>query len=97
MTNMKTRLYPVAVLFVASLGLGATCNGKQVAKGALDVAELSCIFLHDDIQDEAALAKLCEIAQDLLPEVRKLLSARKAAASKKGAASACPSASAEKK
>lgn len=84
---MKTSLRHFAlVLLVSGASLGATCNGRQVAKTVLDVAEMSCLLFHDDIEDEKTLAKMCDIAEDLIPEVRKIVFARKSAMVKKAAA-----------
>lgn len=80
-----------------SLGLlstASTCNGRQVAKTVLDVAEMSCLLFHDDIEDEKTLAKICGIAEELIPDVRKIVFARKSAYAKKAAAAASASASA---
>lgn len=87
----------LATLAIAAAGFGATCNRQQVAYTVLDVAQTACVLLHDQIEDEATLAKTCEVAETLIPELRKLVLARKSAASKKAGASpgaTCPSASA---
>lgn len=77
------KLFLLAPLFLFCTG--ATC-WKPVARGALDLVEYTCLFEHDDIQDEKVLATLCNISDDLIPEVRKVLAAKKAAADKKAAA-----------
>lgn len=84
MTSRSIGTYVIAAAFFSSF-VGATCNGKQVARNALDVAEMSCVLFHEDIQDEAALARACDIAEALIPELRKLLAAKKSAAQKKAA------------
>lgn len=88
-----------------SLGLlttGSTCNGRQVAKTVLDVAEMSCVLFHDEVEDEKTLATICGIAEELIPDIRKIVFARKSATAKKAAAasasaSAAPSASSKGK
>lgn len=85
-----------ATLTIAAAGFGATCNRQQVAHTVLDVAQTACVLLHDQIEDEAVLAKTCDVAEALIPELRKLVLARKDASAKKAAAapsSGCPAAS----
>ncbi len=82
------KLLPIALL--AFFCTGATC-WKPIARTVLDFAELACILEQDDIQDEKALAIACNVSEDLLPEVRKVLAAKRAAAARKAAK---PSASA---
>lgn len=77
------KLFLLAPLFLFCTG--ATC-WKPVARGALDLVEYTCLFEHDEIQDEKVLSALCNISEDLIPEVRKVLAAKKAAAEKKAAA-----------
>lgn len=88
----------LVVLAIASVGLGATCNKHQVAQTALDVAQTTCVLLHDQIDDVSTLAKACDVAEALIPELRKLLFARKTASAKRAGASSssasCPSSSA---
>ena len=87
---------PATVLVALFLGImctGSTCTGRQVANTALDVAEMSCLFFHDDIEDEATLAKICQISEALIPEVRKIIFARKDAMKMKAKAAASASAS----
>ena len=83
----------LGVIGVASTGLGAKCVTAQNARSVLDVAEMACILFHEDIADDAALAHACNISDALIPELRKILSARKAAAAKKMSAGVAPSAS----
>lgn len=84
---LRTSLPFHVVVAALSFGcLGAHCNGTQVAKTVLDAVELSCVLFHDDIEEDAKLAKVCGIAEELLPEVRKVVFARKSAAAKKAAA-----------
>lgn len=89
----------LGVLAVASVGFGATCNRQQVTHTALDVAQATCVLLHDQIDDVSTLAQVCDVAEALIPELRKLIFARKSAAARKASVassssvSACPSAS----
>lgn len=84
-----------SLTLLAFLCTGATC-WKPIARGALDLVELTCILEHDEIQDERALAVACAVSEDLLPELRKILAAKKAAAARKMGKTA-PSASASSK
>lgn len=80
---------------VAAMTSYACIKPSHVA-GALEVAEVTCILLHDQVDDESALARACGISDALIPEIRKILFARKAAAKEraKAASTACPPASA---
>ena len=73
-----------ALGWVTVLGVGAARGG---------VAEMACILVHEDIADDTTLAHVCNISDALVPELRKILSARKAAAAKKMSAGVAPSAS----
>ena len=76
----------IVVLLLASMSIGATCNGRQVAHTVLNVTEAACVLFHEEIEDEATLARACNIAEDLIPEVRKLIYARKSARAMKAKA-----------
>jgi len=91
-----------AIILASSLVLGPTLlavNGCIRAtpggyvKTVLDVAEAACVLVHDNVEDAHWLAKTCNIADDYLPEIEKLVSARKVAAAKKAAMAASASAS----
>lgn len=91
-----------AIIIGSSLFLGPTLlavNGCIRAtpggyvKTVLDVAEAACVLVHDNVEDAHWLAKTCNIADDYLPEIEKLVSARKAAAAKKAAMATSASAS----
>lgn len=74
------------IVLIAGLSLmsaGATCTGRQIAKTVLDVAEMSCVLYHEDVEEEGKLAQICGIAEDLIPEIRKIVFARKSAAKMK--------------
>jgi hypothetical protein len=62
-------------------------------KTVLDVAEAACVLVHDNVDDAHWIAKACNIADDYLPEIEKLVSARKVAAARKAAMAASASAS----
>lgn len=95
---MKNRVGPALLLLALPLmTTGATCRAVEVAKTVLDVAELSCVLFHEEIEDDTTLAKTCGIAQELIPEVRKVIFARKQAMAKKAAAKASAAPSSEKK
>lgn len=70
---------------------------KQNAKTVLNVVEMACVIADEFSKTPREIANACHIADDLIPEVDKLLEARKAAAKKASAststiASVCPSA-----
>lgn len=91
---------PLTVLFAMSLGLlttASTCNGRQVAKTVLDVAEMSCVLFHDEVEDEKVLATLCGIAEELIPDIRKVVFARKSAVARKAAAASASASAASSK
>lgn len=61
--------------------VGCSLFTKQNAKTALDALETTCVLLHNEIADVKALAEICNISQELEPELRDLIAARKIAAS----------------
>ena len=69
---MKTKVAVVVLVAATTWGCLA---GKQIAKGAIDVALAACIAEHPD-DDEAALKEACKWADELAPLVKDLLSAR---------------------
>lgn len=60
--------------FIAGCGLFTKSNIKT----ALDAVQLACVF-ESAITDSDALAKVCDIAEDSVPLVRKLVQQRQAA------------------
>lgn len=62
-------------------------NTTKVIKSVLDVAQIACVLVHDWSDDDSWIAKQCDIADDYLPEVRKLVAARKRAAAMKASGS----------
>lgn len=94
---VRTKTMAMAVFFgpVFAAMTSYACIRPSHVASALEVAEVTCILLNDRIDDESALAKACNISDALLPEIRKILFARKASANEhaKMAASACPQAS----
>lgn len=91
MTQNQTLRFLFA-LAVASIGVGATCVNTRNVNTALDVTQAACVLIHEQVDDAATLAKICNVTDALLPEVRKLIFARKSA-KKMLAASASASAS----
>lgn len=59
---------------------------------ALDAVQIACILVSETVDDEATLAKVCGVSEELIPEVRKVVLARKTAAAHKASASASASA-----
>lgn len=82
---MKKVFMMTAVLLVSIAGIGASCVKPEHVKTALDVRQYTCIILHDYLEDDNLIIKACDLADDLLPEVRKVKAASLAA--KKQAAS----------
>lgn len=77
--------------FVAILATQTTAcslfNAKTL-RTILDVAQVTCIIAHQELGD-ADVAKVCDIADDLIPPMRKVLvESRKASAEAAGKASA---------
>ncbi len=58
-------------------------DNTKVIKSVLDIAQIACVLVHDWSDDESWISKQCDIADDYLPEVRKLVAARKKAAAMK--------------
>ncbi len=69
-------------LIVAALGfalcLCCSAANRRTANGALDVAQLACIFA-SELTDENAVAEACAIERELAPVIRKLIAQREAA------------------
>lgn len=92
--SIWSRVWPNVAAFVC-LAPVASCawfsnpsNSTKVIKSVLDVTQIACVLVHDWSDDESWLAKQCDIADDYLPEVRKLVAARKKAASMKASMNA---------
>lgn len=75
------------VTIVGVVGFGAACITPKTVKSALDVGQVACILVNDWLDEDHAVAKACDIADDYLPEVRKLVAARKRAAAMKASMS----------
>jgi hypothetical protein len=98
---LRVRNKAVAALVLASPFVAASmsyaCVKPSHVVSALEAAEVACILIHESVDDEHALAKACNISDALVPEVRKILFARKAAEKQKAASAAsttaCPPAS----
>jgi hypothetical protein len=78
-------------IFITLLSCSPAAN-KKVANTALDLAQIACILLNAE-SDDATLQKVCGFAQDVLPDVQKLVSEQRAAsrryAAERAAASGC--------
>ena len=67
------------------------CIGSQqrmIAKSVLDVAQTACVLVDDHTDDEHALARACDIAEEYIPDVRILMQAKKQAVARKAALAA---------
>lgn len=85
---MKKLHSVVLVALVATLGLGANCqkpSPREIATHALDVTQVACILIQEWTEDESAVAKACNIVEEYLPEVRKIILAAKQARAMKAA------------
>lgn len=92
---IRTRSMTVAVLtgpFLAATMSYACIKPSHVAT-ALEAAEVACILINDAVEDEALLAKACNISSALIPEIRKIIFARKAAIKERQKAAATASVS----
>lgn len=72
-------------LLVMALGVmstGATC-WKPVARTVLDMTEIACLLEMTSDRTELEIKTICKIADDLMPEVRKILEAKKMAEKKR--------------
>ncbi len=87
----------LAGVFLAPILLASTsyaCIRPAHVVGALDAVQIACVLVSDLVEDEHKLAQICGVAEDLLPEIRKVVLARKAASAHKATAAASASASA---
>ncbi len=87
----------LAGVLVAPMLLASTsyaCIRPAHVVGALDAVQIACVLVSDLVEDEHKLAQICGVAEDLLPEIRKVVLARKAASAHKATAAASASASA---
>lgn len=88
----------LAGVLVAPILLASTsyaCIRPAHIVGALDAVQIACVLVSDMVEDEHKLAQICGVAEEMLPEIRKVVLARKTAAAHKATvASNAPSASA---
>lgn len=82
----------LAIPLMLSFACGGACLRPGQAQTVLDIVQIACV-LATDLTDERHLAQVCGVADDMLPEVRKILSAKKVAAAKRATAAASASAS----
>lgn len=81
----------LVMVAVFPLALGA-CGafGRGAARSALDVAQVACIIAQQERPDED-VAKVCDVFDDMLPHMRRILSeSRKASARASAKPGACP-------
>lgn len=87
----------LAGIFLAPILLASTsyaCIRPAHVVGALDAVQIACVLVSDLVEDEHQLAQICGVAEDLLPEIRKVVLARKTATAHKATVAASTSASA---
>lgn len=73
---------PVFIALSCSIGAGAIASCASPTKNiktALDITELACVLIEINT-DPNGVAKACNIAEQYIPEVEKMLSAKKEAA-----------------
>ena len=68
----------LVILLPFALCLGCSAATRRAANGALDVAQLACIFA-SELTDESAVAEACGIERELSPVIRRLIAQREAA------------------
>lgn len=85
---MKNIYSIILVALIAILGLGANCQKptpREIANHTLDVTQVACILIQEWTSDESVVAKICNIVEEYLPEVRKIIAASKQAKAMKAA------------
>lgn len=87
---MKKIVLTTAALFIINGAACALFTPKNI-KTVLDIAQMTCIIANEYRNTPVEVAHACHVAEELIPEVDKMLQAHKAAAKMK--ASASPSAS----
>lgn len=83
--RMKYLLSVAAIYATLSAGCIKTTPAR-VVKSVLDVAQVACILVNDHLDDANQLAKICDVADEYIDDVRQLVAARKKAAAMKAAA-----------
>lgn len=96
MKNLSLSIVSLVVAagaFVAADAVTACTPGQiQAAKTALDVATVACVVANQALAD-ADVAKVCNVANDLIPAMQQILSrSRTASAQAVAGAKACPAA-----
>lgn len=73
------------VLLVVLLPVLAACDSwRQAARTVLDVVQVACVIAHQELP-ETDVAKVCGVADDLLPPMRRVLAESRAASAKAAA------------
>ncbi len=95
-SRVKTKKAAAMVLAMPLLAsvMSYACIRPVHAVTALEGAQVACILINDVVEDEGVLARVCGISDALIPEIRKIIFARKAAAQHKASAAASASVSA---
>lgn len=73
----------VCSIFALASQACISAQHRPILKSVLDVAQVACVLVDDHLEDEHALSKACDIADDYIPEVRTLIQAKKQAAARK--------------
>lgn len=88
---------PLAIAACSVLGsaafVSACASPAKNVKTALDIGELACVLIEMNT-DAATVAKICNIADQYIPDIEQLLAAKKEAARRLDAKSAASSSAA---
>jgi hypothetical protein len=67
-----------AVLFGALALVGCSTLNRRDVQTALDVAQIACVIAHAE-SDDATVQEICQVADVLMPDVRRVLAEQRAA------------------
>lgn len=87
----------ITAAFLLPAAMSTAClspTPRSIIKTGLDIAQIACVIVHDNVDDTHVLAKMCDISEDYLDVIRDLVLGRNQAKAMKAAAAASASASA---
>jgi len=91
------KLIPLIIITIVLVGCASMPPAKVIVREALDEAQLACVIANDWTDDSSVLAKVCGVAEEYIPWVKKFLTAKaKAAQLKKEGKASAPAPSASK-
>ncbi len=67
-----------ALLFGAFALAGCSAITRRDVQTALDVAQIACVIAHAE-SDDATVQEICQVADVLMPDVRRVLAEQRAA------------------